>query len=87
MDDEIPLGDKVSVLARTFTEASLPFAFGGALALAYYAEPRATVDIDVNVFVPPDDVDRVVVLLEPLGVVASVDQLRTARRDGQVRMR
>lgn len=26
-------------------------AFGGALALAYYAEPRGTMDIDVNVFV------------------------------------
>jgi hypothetical protein len=25
-------------------------AFGGALALAYYAEPRGTVDVDVNVF-------------------------------------
>ena len=27
-------------------------AFGGALALAYYAEPRGTIDVDVNVFVP-----------------------------------
>ena len=30
---------------------SLPHAIGGRLALAYYAEPRATIDIDLNVFV------------------------------------
>ena len=30
----------------------IPHAFGGALALAYYAEPRGTVDVDVNVSVP-----------------------------------
>ena len=30
----------------------VPHAFGGALALAYYAEPWATIDIDVNLFVP-----------------------------------
>jgi hypothetical protein len=31
----------------------LSHAFGGALALGYVATPRGTVDIDVNVFVPP----------------------------------
>jgi hypothetical protein len=33
-------------------EAGIPHAFGGAFALAYYAEPRETEDIDVNIFVP-----------------------------------
>ena len=32
--------------------AGVEHAFGGALALAYYAEPRATADVDVNVFAP-----------------------------------
>ena len=31
--------------------AGIPHAFGGALALGYVAEPRGTVDIDLNVFV------------------------------------
>ena len=84
---ELSLGDKVIVLASTFEAAALPFAFGGALALAYYAEPRATVDVDVNVFVPPDDIDRVAVVLQPLGVSASAEERRVARRDGQVRLR
>ena len=32
----------------------LEHGFGGALALNYYADPRATADVDVNVFVPWD---------------------------------
>ncbi len=36
--------------------AGLHHAFGGALALAYVAEPRGTVDVDVNVFTPIDDI-------------------------------
>lgn len=42
--------------------------FGGALALAYYAEPRMTVDVDVNVFVPPREHATVMGALLPLGV-------------------
>jgi len=37
---------------RRLEEAEIPHAFGGAVALGYYAEPRETTDIDVNVFVP-----------------------------------
>ncbi len=44
-------------------------AFGGALAFGYVAEPRGTVDIDVNVFVPPDGLEPVVEALRPLGYV------------------
>lgn len=40
-------------------DAGLPHAFGGALALGYIAEPRGTVDIDVNVFVPVEEIGRV----------------------------
>jgi hypothetical protein len=47
--------------------ARLDHAFGGALALGYVATPRGTVDIDVNVFVPPDEMPRVEAALEPLG--------------------
>jgi hypothetical protein len=41
--------------------AEIPHAFGGALALAYYAEPRATVDIDINVFIPATEARRLAV--------------------------
>jgi hypothetical protein len=45
----------------------LSHAFGGALALGYVATPRGTVDIDVNVFLPPSEIDLVVDALAPLG--------------------
>ena len=47
--------------------AQIRHAFGGALALGYIATPRGTVDIDVNTFVPPSEIDRVADALAPLG--------------------
>lgn len=83
---EPSLGDKVSALAHTLESGDVPFAFGGALALAYYAEPRATVDVDVNVFVAPDAVDRVAEVLAPLGIRTTAADRRLVRRDGKVRL-
>lgn len=53
---------------RGLAGADLPHAFGGALALAYIADPRGTLDVDVNVFAPPEAVDAVVGALAPLGL-------------------
>ena len=65
--------------------ADVPHAFGGALALAYHAEPRATRDIDCNVFVPATAADDVLGPLHALG--ADVDGAAAlAQRDGQVRV-
>jgi len=47
--------------------AEIAHAFGGALALGYVAEPRGTVDIDLNVFLAPDALGPVTVALEVLG--------------------
>lgn len=64
-----------------------PHAFGGALALAYYAEPRSTVDIDLNIFVPVSELDRVTASLVSISVPANDPQIvEVARRDGQVRV-
>jgi hypothetical protein len=67
--------------------AAVPHAFGGALALAYYAEPRATIDIDVNVFVPTDQLEDVTKPLIALGADAHdpavVEQIG---QDGQARV-
>ncbi len=48
---------------RQLAGASVSHAFGGALALAYVAEPRGTVDVDVNVFTPLAEVDRILDVL------------------------
>jgi hypothetical protein len=81
------LDEKVIILARTLDAEAVPHAFGGALALAYYATPRGTVDIDVNVFVPGDEAERVLEALARVGVRRAPDDVRRIRRDGQVRVR
>lgn len=60
-------------LHEALRTAGLPHAFGGALALAYYAEPRPTADIDLNVFVPESGSRQVRAALAPLGVEAEHD--------------
>ena len=82
---ELALADKVARLDGAFAAAGIPHAYGGALALAYYAEPRVTVDIDVNVFVEPARFAEVAQVLRGLGVDTSADE-RVVRRDGQVRL-
>ena len=42
--------DLIVAVHEHLSAAKVRHAFGGALALAYVAEPRGTVDIDVNVF-------------------------------------
>lgn len=81
-----PLSLPEKVLAITEALREIPHAFGGALALAYYAEPRATADIDLNVFIPEAEAARVVVPLRRIGVNAGEDVLKRAQTDGQVRL-
>ena len=81
------LDEKILAIERAFVGAGIPHAFGGANALAYYAAPRATSDIDVNVFVPVSQAAQVLGVLGPLGV--SVGEARHAEaiaRDEQVRL-
>jgi hypothetical protein len=67
--------------------SAVPHAFGGALALAYYAEPRATIDIDLNVFVTVDQLSAVTVPLGRLGVALEDPNIESLiRRDGQARV-
>lgn len=74
------------VLAIDEALDAVPHAFGGALALAYYAEPRATIDIDVNVFVPADRRTTVTEPLAGIGVTVDEEALELIARDGQARL-
>jgi hypothetical protein len=85
MSVEPSLPDKVVAIHQALRGAKLAHAFGGALALAYYAEPRATIDVDVNVFVAPSDHPLVTAVLQPLGVDDEVDA-KALQRDGQCRL-
>lgn len=83
-----PLGlvGKVLAVAASLDSSGLPWAFGGALALAYATrEPRGTRDLDVNVFVPSSQLDDVVSAL-PEHVQVEPRDLDRLRRDDQVRL-
>lgn len=82
---EPSLPDKVVALDDVLTRAGIGHAFGGALALAYYAEPRATIDVDVNIFAPPTGHVAVRSAIEPLGVDPTGTDAGVIERDGQVR--
>lgn len=80
------LPEKVTAIDEALDAGRIPHAFGGALALAYYAEPRATIDVDVNVFAVPEEADAVARALRPLGVEPDPDRV-ALERDGQARWR
>jgi len=81
----VTLVDKVKVLAAAL-EDRVPYAFGGAIALAYATEePRGTRDLDVNVFVAPAEVDEVFAAL-PAGIAHTGADRQVVVDDEQVRL-
>lgn len=73
-------------LHRALAGSDLPHAFGGALALAFCTEePRATKDIDVNVFVGVGRLGAVLAALPPEVRVTGAAH-RQLERDGQARL-
>jgi len=83
---EPSLPEKVIAIHECLTQMKTAHAFGGALALAYYAEPRATIDIDINLFTSPSSYPDIEHWLAGIGVGESVD-LAAVERDGQCRLR
>lgn len=82
---EPSLPSKVTALHEALGNADIPHAFGGALALAYYAEPRATIDIDLNLFAPAAQLEAITSSLTPLGVAPASNPAAVVR-DGQGRL-
>lgn len=80
----------MSVLARRLLAidvalAGIPHAFGGAIALAYCTgEPRATIDLDLNVFLDCEQWERGVAAL-PVEVLVTGTNRRELRDTGQTR--
>jgi hypothetical protein len=83
----VPFVERVLTLTSDFERAGIPYAVGGAIALAYYAEPRATKDIDVNIFLPESEAERVLKIAISLGAQFDLDRMTMrVRHEGQVRL-
>jgi hypothetical protein len=63
-------------LGRVLDAAGLPYAIGGALALGVHGVSRSTQDVDVNVFVRPEELDRLLQVLIANGVSVDPEQAR-----------
>lgn len=84
-----PPVDFVDLMVRAheaLDSAGMRHAFGGALALAWCVEDaRGTQDIDLNIFVPVDDLGRVLEVL-PDDIEVSDRARMLLKRDGQARL-
>ncbi len=70
-------------IANVLAEAKLPYAIGGALALAIAGVPRGTADVDVNVFVSMEHLPSVIAALRSLGIeIDDASATARAKRDG-----
>ena len=80
------LADKIVAIGAALDHAQLPYAFGGALALAWCTgRPRGTIDVDVNVFVEVGGAEVVVDAL-PDPVTWTPADLDLLHGDGQARL-
>lgn len=77
---------KLELLVQALTSARFDHAVGGAIALAFHAEPRFTHDIDVNIAADPTRIDELIAAL-PEGIIVEPDDVAALRRDHQVRLR
>lgn len=57
---DTPWQGKVVAIHAALLDGGVPHAFGGAIALNYHREPRTTLDIDINVFMTPEEADAAV---------------------------
>jgi hypothetical protein len=75
---DVPAAPEVARrLADALERAGIRYAAGGAIAYGMHAPPRATNDVDLNVFVSPDELSRVFDALEGAG--AEIDRTAAAR--------
>jgi len=81
-----PMTAAIVELYDALVDADIAHAFGGALALAWCTrDPRATNDVDLNVFVGTDELGRVLAAL-PDSIEVTDHDVDVLDRDGQHRL-
>jgi hypothetical protein len=70
-------------LAAAFEDHGVSYALGGALAFGLWGIPRATIDVDVNVFVTSQELGPVFAALQSLRIAFEEQAaMRSSERDG-----
>ncbi len=80
------LAPKIVSLHEMLDSVGVPHQFGGAIALAWYRNPRATTDIDINLTLPPEAAEPILALLARLGVTVTPEDRAAIAVDGQARL-
>ena len=80
------LAAKIAAVHEMLDSIRVPHQFGGAVALAWYRSPRATIDVDLNITVAPADAEPILGALAHLGVEVSRASRAAIKRDGQARL-
>ncbi len=68
VEPELEVHETAEVLADVLDREGIEYAFGGALALINWTEPRMTVDVDVTLFMDVTAPDAVSTCLKKLAV-------------------
>jgi hypothetical protein len=82
----LSLPNKIATAHASLLKAELPHAFGGAIAVAYYGEPRMTKDIDINVFISGERWGKISEALAPLGIDTELED-RDLRNQEELKLK
>ncbi|HWF17285.1 MAG TPA: hypothetical protein VG244_13955 [Acidimicrobiales bacterium] len=80
------LASRIVSLHEMLDALGVPHQYGGAIALAWYRNPRATTDIDVNLTAGTEAAAPVLGALGTLGVRVTAADRALIARDGQARL-
>jgi hypothetical protein len=75
------LVEVVTSLIEHLEAANIPYAFGGAIALSAWSEPRATTDVDLNLWVRDEELPAAVDVLRNAGVAIDLADAQNGARE------
>src|SRR5689334_18646016 len=73
--------DAAKQLASALAARGQDYALGGAIALGYWSEPRGTMDVDLTIFLPPDNPSQCVWCLQEIGCEVDTPQALASLRE------
>ena len=71
-----PVADVAARLAERLEDIGCDYALGGAIALACWAEPRGTIDVDVSFYLPIKELAKTVAVLHAIDAEFSESEVR-----------